>query len=36
MNVDGYKGKGKPKKAWMDFLKENTLKKGINSYMISD
>uniref|UniRef100_A0A2A4JJS9 Uncharacterized protein n=1 Tax=Heliothis virescens TaxID=7102 RepID=A0A2A4JJS9_HELVI len=36
MNVDGLRGRGRPKKRWMDCVKDDMSKKGVNVSMTSD
>ncbi|PZC81077.1 hypothetical protein B5X24_HaOG213417 [Helicoverpa armigera] len=35
MNVDGWRGRGRPKKRWMDCLKDDMNRKGVSVSMVS-
>lgn len=36
MNVEGYRGRGRPKKKWMNCLKDDMCKKGVSEEMVYD
>lgn len=36
MNFDGWKGRGRPKKRWMDCVKKDMSEKGVNDLVTSD
>ena len=36
MNVEGYRGRGRPKKKWMDCVKDDMGKRGVSEEMVYD
>ena len=36
MNVDGWRGRGRPKKRWMDCVKSDMLEKGVDDAMTAN